>query len=93
MYNGVFLDRRRDVVIALADTLVAADFGVLALALLHQRLELRIIRLSDRLGRHLDDEVTAGRFDACPDVDDGLFKPRNTGVLVEARVGEAMVDQ
>jgi hypothetical protein len=93
LYNGVFLDRRRDVVIALADTLVAADFGVLALTLLHQRLEFRIIRLGDRLGRHLDDEVTAGRFDACPDVDDGLLQSRNAGVLVEAGVGEAMADQ
>lgn len=67
------LDRLGDVVVALADALVAADLGVLTLALLHKSLQLCVIRLGNRLGRHLDNEVAAGRLDARPDVDDGLL--------------------
>jgi len=67
------LDRLGDVVVALADALIAANLGVLTLALLHQSLELCIIRLGNRLGRHLDDKVAAGRLDARPYVDDGLL--------------------
>lgn len=50
------LDSAGNVVVAAAHTLVTADLGVLALPLLHQCLQLRVIALRDRLGLHLDDE-------------------------------------
>jgi len=50
-----FLDRLGDVIVRLADTLVTADLGVLTLTLLHEGLELSIIRLGNGLGLHLDD--------------------------------------
>lgn len=82
------LDGIRDVVIALADTLVTADLGVLTLPLLHERLELGVIALGDGLGLHLDGQVAAGGLDALSDVDDGLLQSADTQALVQACAGE-----
>lgn len=49
-----FLDSLGNVVVTVAHTLVAADLGVLALALLHKSLQLSIIAFCDGLGLHLD---------------------------------------
>lgn len=70
--------------IARALVLVAADFHVFALALLHERRELGIVILGNGLGRHLDHEFAAVLGDALFDVLDGLFQRGNTLGLVEA---------
>ena len=67
------LNGLRNVVVALAETLVTADLGILALALLHEGLELGVIGLGDRLGLHLHDQVASRRLDAGADVDDGFL--------------------
>lgn len=69
----ITLNGLRNIVVALAETLVAADLGILALALLHKSLELGVIGLSDCLGLHLHDQVAARRLDAGADVDYGFL--------------------
>ena len=69
--------------VARALVLVTADLLVLTLALLHERSQLRIVILCDRLGRHLDLAVTARVRNVLLDVEDGLFEACDTCVLVE----------
>lgn len=71
-----------DVIVALAHTLITADLGVLALALLHQSLQLCVIALRDSLRLHLDNQVAAGAANALPDVDDSLFQSADAQALV-----------
>lgn len=82
------LDGLRDVVVAVGNTLITADFGVLALTLLHQGLQLSVVTLRHGLGLHLHDQVAASPLDARADVDDGLLQPADTRALVYAGVGE-----
>ena len=82
------LDGVGDVLVAVAHTLIAADFGVLALALLHQGLELGVIALGDSLGLHLDCQVAACRFNAVADLDNGILQAGNTDSLIQACAGE-----
>lgn len=77
-----------DAFVGLAHALVAADFSILPLALLHEGLELGVVALRDRLGLHLDGELTTGALDARADVDDGLLKPRDAHCLFQALAGE-----
>lgn len=84
------LDGLGDIIVGLADALVTADLGVLTLTLLHESLELSIIRLGDGLGLHLDHKVPTSSLDAGLHVLDGLLKAGNTGVLVQAGVGETV---
>lgn len=84
------LDGLGDIVVGLADTLVAADLSVLTLTLLHKSLELSIIGLGDSLGLHLHHKVATGSLDAGPHVLNGLLKAGNTGILVQAGVGQAV---
>jgi hypothetical protein len=74
--------------IACALVLVATDLLVLALALLHERRQLCIVVLGDRLGCHLDLAVTAGLCYALLDVCDGLLKALYAKILVETLRGE-----
>lgn len=83
-----FLDGLGDVLVAVTHALIAADFGVLALTLLHERLELGIVALGDGLGLHLNDQAAAGTLDALLNLDDGFFQAADTQVFVQARVGE-----
>lgn len=78
----------RGVVVAFADTLVSADFGIFAFPLLHEGLQLGIVGVRNSLRIHLDDEVTASLLDAGSNVHNGLLQPGDTGVLVEAGVGQ-----
>lgn len=71
-----------DIIIALTKTLVSADLGVLALALLHKRLQLGIVRFSDSLGLHLHHQLTTRGLDARPDVNNGLLESRDACTLV-----------
>ena len=87
------LNRRRDVFITLAETLITADLGILPLALLHERLELSIVRLGNRLRLHLDDQLTTRLLDARPNVDNGLLQSCNAKALVEACVGKTAACQ
>lgn len=82
------LDRLRDVVVTVADTLVAANFSVLALSLLHQCLQLGVVALRDGLGLHLDGEVATGSFNGGPDVDNGLLQTSDALRLVSACAGK-----
>lgn len=75
------LDGFGDIIVALADTLVTANLGVLAFPLLHKRLELGVIRLCDGLGLHLDGQLAAGGLDVLPDLHDRLFQHLDTGLL------------
>lgn len=61
---------------------------VLALALVHEGLELGIVVLGDSLGGHLDGAGTAGCGDALGDLLDGLFEDSDTDGLVESLRGE-----
>lgn len=82
------LDCLRDVVVTVADTLVAANFSVLTLSLLHQSLQLSVIALGDGLGLHLDGEVTTGSLNGGTDVDNGLLQASDALRLVSARAGK-----
>lgn len=81
-------ERLGDVLVALADALVTADLGVLPFPLFHERQQLRIVALRDRLGLHLDVQLPAGLFNGGPDLDDGLLEPLNAVVLVQTRAGQ-----
>lgn len=78
----------RGVVVAFADTLVSADFGVFPFPLLHKGLQLGIVGVRNSLRIHFDDELTASLLDASSDVHNGFLQPGDTGVLVEAGVGQ-----
>jgi hypothetical protein len=69
--------------VARAFVLVAADFLVLTLALLHERCQLGVVVLGNGLGRHLDLAVASSCCDARLDVGDGLFEACDTDGLVE----------
>lgn len=83
---AIHLNGLRNVVVAFTDALVSADLGVLALSLLHQCLQLGIIRVRDSLRLHLDVQLTTGSLDALADVDDGLLQSCDTEVLVQTGV-------
>lgn len=80
--------RSGDALVGFTQALVTADFRVLPLTLLHECLELGIVRLGDGLGLHLDVELSACALDACSDVDDGLLEQCDTHALVQALAGE-----
>ena len=71
-----------DVIVALAQTFISADFGILAFTLLHEGLELGIVGFCNSLGLHLHHQMSAGILNACPYVNNGLFKTRNACILV-----------
>jgi hypothetical protein len=68
--------------------LVSADFLVLALALIHESLELGIVVLGNSLGGHLDGAGTASCGDSLGDLLDGFFEDSDTDGLVESLRGE-----
>lgn len=74
------------VVVALV--FVSADFLVLALAFVHEGLELGIVVLGDGLGCHLDRAGTAGSSDGLGNLLDGLFEHSDTNGLVKSLRGE-----
>lgn len=84
--KGLLVDSDNAVLFALV--LVAADFLVLALALVHEGLELGIVVLGDSFGGHLDRAGTAGCGDGLGDLLDGLFEDGDTNGLVESLRGE-----
>ena len=79
--KGLLVDGNNAILFALV--LVAADFLVLALALVHEGLELGIVVLGDSLGGHLDRAGTASCGDGLGDFLDGLFEDGDTNGLVE----------
>jgi hypothetical protein len=74
--------------VARALVLVAADFLVLTLALLHECRKLSVVVLGNGLGRHLDLAVAARFRDVLLDIDDGLLEAGDTDRLVETLRGE-----
>jgi hypothetical protein len=69
--------------VARALVLIAADFLVLTLALLHERCQFGVVVLGNGLGRHLDLAVSTSCCNACLDISDGLFEACDTDGLVE----------
>ena len=63
--------------------LVSANFLVFALTLLHECCELGVVVLGNCFGSHLDLAVAARFRNVLLDVDNGLLKARNSGVLIE----------
>ena len=77
--NGI-----RDVVVALAHTLISADLGILTLPLLHKCLQLSVVALSNSLGLHLDRQVATGSLNVFANVHNGLLQALNTNRLIQA---------
>lgn len=82
------LDVAGDIVVGFTDTLVAADLGILPLALLHEGLKFSVVGLGDCLGLHLDCEPATRRLDTCPDIENGLLESRDALILVQALASE-----
>lgn len=78
------LDGFRNVLVAVAHTLVTADLGILTLTLLHQGLKLSIIALGDGLGLHLDRQMTTSSLNAGSDIDNSLSQASDANSLVQA---------
>lgn len=76
----------RDIVVAFANALVSADFGILALPLLHQSLQLSIVGVRDRLRLHLHHQLSAGALNARADFPNSCLQRRDSVALVQARV-------
>lgn len=85
-WRKLLVDGNNAILFALV--LVAADFLVLALALVHESLELGIVVLGDSLGGHLDGAGTASCGDGLGNLLDGFFEDSDTDGLVEGLRGE-----
>lgn len=83
-----FLDSLGDIVVALAQAFVTANFGVLTLSLLHQSLQFGVIALRDGLGLHLDRQIAASALDAFSDALDGFVQECDALVFVERGAGK-----
>ena len=78
----------RDTLVALGHALIAADFHVFTLPLVHELLESSVVVLGDSLGCHLDDTATPGFLDLAIDSLDGLLEQLDTQVLIQALAGQ-----
>lgn len=78
-----FLHLCQATLVTLASTLITADFLVLLLLLVHERLEFRVVVLGDSLGCHLDGECAVLGTNRRLNLLDSLLKNLDTVALVD----------